>query len=528
MMVNLPDDYMVHLKDDSLKMMKDLKILTVRNGHFFGSPQHLPNNLRLLDWMKYPSSLPSSFQPKKLVVLNLSSGSRFTMQEPFKYLDSLTSMDLSSCELLTKLPEISRAPNLTELNLDYCTNLEEVNEFVGFLEKLVEFRAYGRTKLKVFPSAIRLTSLRSLILNWCSSLQNFPAILGKMDNLMSLSIEGTCIKELPSSIGNLYGLQELSMTSCLSLKELPHNFDMLQSLTNLDMDGCPQLRNFLTKLTNMGESTHTFDNIQSLNLENCGLIDEDLPVIFNSFPKLASIVLSGNNFVALPSCIQECPCLELLHFDNCKKLREIPAFPPSMQYINARNCTSLTAESSNLLLNKETFEGWVLQVMVPGTRVPAWFDHVTKGEYMTFWVREKFPAIIICFALEVESEMEKIFNREIRFYINGEEVYELEIPRGFSDMVTDHVWLYDLRTHSSIHWPSLDSYQMDGWNQVEIACEKISGASNVTVSWCGVHVFKQEANMKDILLTDPDANSDLESEKKHQVNTRFPILQKSR
>ncbi|KAL9321690.1 hypothetical protein ACSQ67_009743 [Phaseolus vulgaris] len=222
------------------------------------------------------------------------------------------------------------------------------------------------------------------------------------------------------------------MTSCLSLKELPHNFDMLQSLTNLDMDGCPQLRNFLTKLTNMGEPTLTFGNIQSLNLENCGL---------------------------------------------------------------------------------ETFEGWELQVMVPGTRVPAWFDHVTKGEYMTFWVREKFPAIIICFVLEVESEMKKIFNCEIRFYINGEEVYELEIPRSFSDMVADHVWLYDLRTHSSIHLPSLDLYLMDGWNQVEISCEKISGASNVSVSWCGVHVCKQEANMEDILLTDPDADLDSESEK---------------
>lgn len=84
MMVDLPDQYTVHLKDESFKKMRNLKILIVRSGHFFGSPQHLPNNLRLLDWMEYPSSsLPSSFQPKKLVVLNLSH-SRFTMQEPFK------------------------------------------------------------------------------------------------------------------------------------------------------------------------------------------------------------------------------------------------------------------------------------------------------------------------------------------------------------------------------------------------------------------------------------------------------------
>ena len=104
-----------------------------------------------------------------------------------QYLDSLTSMDLTHCELLTKLPDITGVPNLTELHLDYCTNLEEVHDSVGFLEKLVELRAYGCTKLKVFPSALRLASLRSLILNWCSSLQNFPAILGKMDNFVFVS-----------------------------------------------------------------------------------------------------------------------------------------------------------------------------------------------------------------------------------------------------------------------------------------------------------------------------------------------------
>lgn len=128
---------------------------------------------------------------------------------------------------------------------------------------------------------------------------------------------------------------------------------------------------------------------------------------------------------------------------------------------------------------------------------------------MTFWVGQNFPALIICFVLAIESEMKKSFNCEIRFYINSEEVYELEMPRCFSGMVTDHVWVYDLRTHPSIQRHHLDSYLVEGWNQVEISCEKISGASNVTVSLCGVHVCKDEANMKDILFKDPDPDSDL-------------------
>jgi len=146
--------------------------------------------------------------------------------------------------------------------------------------------------------------------------------------------------------------------------------------------------------------------------------------------------------------------------------------------------------------------------MVPGTSIPEWFDHINKGEYMTFWVRKKFPAIILCFSLAVESEMKKSFNCEIRFYINSDEVYELEIPRCFSEMVTDHVWLYDLRTHPSIRLNDLESYLVDDWNQIEISCDKIIGPSNATISWCGVHICREEANMEDILFKDPDLDLD--------------------
>ncbi|CAI8612392.1 unnamed protein product [Vicia faba] len=514
MMVDLPDQYMVHLKDDSFKKMKNLKILIVRNGQFYGSPQHLPNNLRMLDWMEYPSSsLPPTFQPKKLVALNLSR-SRFTLQEPFKHFDSLTSMDLSHCEFLTKLPDVSSVPNLTELNLDYCTNLEKIDDSLGFLENLTELRAYGCTKLKDFPQAIKLTSLKTLILNWCSSLQTFPTILAKMENLISISIEGTGIEELPPSIGNLVALEELSMTSCLRLKELPENIDMLQNLRNLDIEGCPQLRSFLTKLRELGKSTLTFGNVQSLNLENCGLIDEDLPIVFKCFPNLSSLVLSGNNFLTLPRCIQEYDSLQMLHLDDCKELREIPCIPPNSRYINARNCKSLTAESSNLLLSQETFEACELQIMVPGARIPEWFDHIREGEYMTFLVHEKFPPIILCFALAIESEMKKSFSCEIRFYINGEEVYELEIPRSFSEMVTDHVWLFDLRTHPSFEFHDLESYLVEDWNQIEISCVKINESPNVNISWCGVHICRQEANMEDIIFKDPDVDLDSDHEAK--------------
>ncbi|KAI9092518.1 hypothetical protein K1719_027646 [Acacia pycnantha] len=521
MMVDLPDHYMVHLTASTFKRMRNMKILIVKNAHIFGSPQHLPNNLRLLDWTEYPSSsLPSNFHPRKLVVLNLSR-SCFTMKEPFKYLDSLTSMDLSHCDHLTKLPNMSGAPNLTELNLDYCANLEEVHDSIGFLDKLVELRASGCTKLRAFPHVIRLPSLKNLILIWCSSIQRFPDILGKMENLVTISIENSGIEELPISIGNLSGLQELCMTSCLSLKELPENLDMLQNLRNLDIEGCPQLRNFLKKLKDMGQLSPTFHNVDSLNLENCGLLDEDLPIILHSFPKLTSLDLSRNKFILLPLCIQEFLYLQLLHLHSCKFLQEIPSLPPNLQFINASSCASLNAKSSNLLLSQETFQERELHVMVPGASIPKWFDLCNKGEYMTFWVREKFPVVALCYVFAVEGEMNKGFSFEVHFFIDGEELFELEIPTSFSKMVTDHVWLFDLRTLPPFQGNPFDSYLGDNWNQVEISCDKVSEVPNVTVSFCGIHVSKQGENS--VRFTDPYLDSDSITESDNS-ETEWKIL----
>jgi hypothetical protein len=50
--------------------MKRLKMFINRNAHFSEEPNFLSNELRLLDWPKYPGeSLPSNFYGKNLVVL---------------------------------------------------------------------------------------------------------------------------------------------------------------------------------------------------------------------------------------------------------------------------------------------------------------------------------------------------------------------------------------------------------------------------------------------------------------------------
>ena len=79
-MVHLPEPKNMQL---NLEMMKNLKYLEVHNV-ICEDLEFLPNGLRLLDWNKFPlSSLPSTYEPTKLVVLNMQR-SRIELDEHFE------------------------------------------------------------------------------------------------------------------------------------------------------------------------------------------------------------------------------------------------------------------------------------------------------------------------------------------------------------------------------------------------------------------------------------------------------------
>ena len=86
----------VQLEAQIFRKMKNLRFLIIHDVHFpgHGGLEYLPNGLRLLDWDTYPfSSLPSSFCPKKLVVLRMP---RNRMVEPLMQVWSLVYI----CKLL--------------------------------------------------------------------------------------------------------------------------------------------------------------------------------------------------------------------------------------------------------------------------------------------------------------------------------------------------------------------------------------------------------------------------------------------
>ena len=72
------------LEPECLEKMKNLKFLIVSNVDICRGLKYLPNELRVLDWSGFPlSSLPSNFNPQKLIALNMPE-SRVTLDKLFK------------------------------------------------------------------------------------------------------------------------------------------------------------------------------------------------------------------------------------------------------------------------------------------------------------------------------------------------------------------------------------------------------------------------------------------------------------
>ncbi len=67
-----PKEKKVHWNPKAFSKMNNLKFLKLHNIYLQKGPEHLPNDLRILDWIEYPSkSLPLSFQADELVQLRL-------------------------------------------------------------------------------------------------------------------------------------------------------------------------------------------------------------------------------------------------------------------------------------------------------------------------------------------------------------------------------------------------------------------------------------------------------------------------
>lgn len=143
-------------------------------------------------------------------------------------------MDLSGCENLKEIPDLSEATKLQRLELNDCKSLVFLPSSIRNLNELKVLRMSGCTRLEFLPSDVNLASLNYLNLTGCARLRSFPRI---SSNISRLLLGGTSIVEDEDCffIGNISGLTELVWSDC-PMRYMPSDF-CAEYLVELIMPG---------------------------------------------------------------------------------------------------------------------------------------------------------------------------------------------------------------------------------------------------------------------------------------------------
>ncbi|KAF2319785.1 hypothetical protein GH714_018854 [Hevea brasiliensis] len=163
-------------------------------------------------------------------------------------LGNLKFLDLSYSLELTKVPDLSSAPNLEFLCLRGCGNLIEIPSSIGKSKCLKEVALHGCSKLDSLPQSIcNLKSLTLLDISDCFNISGLPENIGNLELLKNLYISGSGIKTLRSSINQLGKLEDLRCRGCEGLT-LP-SLTGLSRIVNLCIAGVelPQTMRYKNK-----------------------------------------------------------------------------------------------------------------------------------------------------------------------------------------------------------------------------------------------------------------------------------------
>jgi hypothetical protein len=69
----IEDEEAIEWDGKAFEKMPNLRILIIRKCRFSNAPKYLPNSLKVLEWLRYPSEeLPSDFESKQLVICKVS------------------------------------------------------------------------------------------------------------------------------------------------------------------------------------------------------------------------------------------------------------------------------------------------------------------------------------------------------------------------------------------------------------------------------------------------------------------------
>ncbi|XP_042962709.1 disease resistance protein RPP5-like [Carya illinoinensis] len=107
--------------------------------------------------------------------------------EVLEYDINLMVMNIRGCEFLTKISDISKCPNLQQMDFKDCKNLVKVHKSVALLDKLGRLNLSGCTNLKSFPRGLLLRSLQFLDVHLDASVEDIGNLANPMGHGSQLS-----------------------------------------------------------------------------------------------------------------------------------------------------------------------------------------------------------------------------------------------------------------------------------------------------------------------------------------------------